>query len=167
MEAAKEVARQIRLRDLGGIIVVDFIDMKSAEHRKKVFHALEEELKHDKAKTNILEISELGLIQMTRQRSRNPVESMAYKVCSYCQGKGATKSAQTMAIDAIRKIKMFFHLNRTVKKIDVVVHPDVASRLFNEDRSSIDYLERHYRAGINIKPDSALHVEQVKVEKAV
>ena len=165
MEAAKEVARQIRLRDLGGIIVVDFIDMKSAEHRKKVFHALEEELKHDKAKTNILEISELGLIQMTRQRSRNPVESMAYKVCPYCQGKGATKSAQTMAIGAIRKIKVFFHLNRAAKKIDVIVHPDVASRLFNEDRNSIDYLERHYRAGINIKPDSTLHIEQVKVEK--
>jgi ribonuclease G len=165
MEAAKEVARQIKLRDLGGIIVIDFIDMKSGEHRKKVFKALEEELKLDKAKTNILQISELGLVQMTRQRSRKTVESVAYQVCPYCQGKGATKSVQTMAIGAIRKMKIFFSSNRSAKRIELAVHPDVASRLFNEDRNSITYLERHYRAGINIKPDTSLHIEQVKIQE--
>jgi len=167
VEAAKEVARQIKLRDLGGIIVIDFIDMKLAEHRKKVFHVLEEELKKDKAKTNILHISELGLIQMTRQRARKSVESIAYQVCPYCNGKGATKTVQTMAISVIRKARAFLNLNRNIKKIEIIVHPDVASRLFNEDRNSINYLERHYRAGINIKPDSFLHIEQVKIEKAV
>lgn len=165
MEAAKEVARQIKLRDLGGIIVIDFIDMKSADHRKKVFHLLEEEVKKDKAKTNILKISELGLVQMTRQRSRKPVESVVYHICPYCQGKGETKSVQTMAIGAIRMIKKFFSANRTARKVEVAVHPDVASRLFNEDRNSINYLEKHYRAGINIKPDPSLHIENVKVEK--
>jgi ribonuclease G len=165
MEAAKEVARQIKLRDLGGIIVIDFIDMKSGEHRKKVFRALEDELKHDKAKTSAFKISELGLVQMTRQRSRRSVESVAYQVCPYCQGKGATKSVQTMAITAIRKIKMFLSSNRGLKRIEVSVHPDVASRLFNEDRNSINNMERYYRAGINIKPNAALHIENVKVEK--
>lgn len=165
MEAAKEVARQIKLRDLGGIIVIDFIDMKSGEHRKKVYRLLEEQVKQDKAKTNILEISELGLVQMTRQRSRKPVESLAYQLCPYCQGKGATKSVQTMAITAIRKIKTFFSANRSAKKIEVAVHPDVASRLFNEDRNSINYLERSCGAHINIKPDSSLHIENVKVDK--
>ncbi len=165
MEAAKEVARQIKLRDLGGIIVIDFIDMKFAEHRKKVFQALEEHVKADKAKTNILHISELGLIQMTRQRSRKPIESIAYQVCPYCSGKGATKSIQTMAITTIRKVKAFFNINRNIRKIEILVHPDVASRLFNEDRNSVTYLERHYRANINIKPDPSLHIEQVKIEK--
>ena len=167
MEAAKEVARQVKLRDLGGIIIIDFIDMKLMEHRKKVFRALEQELKKDKAKTNILRISELGLVQMTRQRSRKTLESVVCQECPYCKGKGVVKSVQTMAIAAIRKIKGFFHLNRSVKKIEVIVHPDVASRLFNEDRDSIVYLERRYGVRINIKPDPLFHVEESKVEKVV
>jgi len=165
MEAAKEVAKQIKLRDLGGIIVIDFIDMNTADHRKKVFHALEEELKKDKAKTNILHISELGLIQMTRQRSRKPFESVVYQVCPYCQGKGATKSVQTMAISATRKARAFFSDNRNVRKIEIIVHPDVAARLFNEDRAYIDSLQKRYRAIINVKLDPSLHIEQVKIEK--
>ena len=165
MEAAKEVARQVKLRDLGGIIVIDFIDMVSGDHRKKVFDALEEEVKKDKAKTNILKISELGLIQMTRQRSRKPFESVVYQVCPYCQGKGATKSVRTMAIIAMRQVKTFFNSNRNAKKIEIAAHPDVASRLFNEDRSYIDGFQRQYRVVINIKPDLSLHVEQVKIEK--
>jgi len=165
MEAAKEVAKQIRLRDLGGIIVIDFIDMNLADHRKKIFHTLEEEVKKDKAKTNILHISELGLVQMTRQRSRKPFESVVYQVCSYCQGKGATKSIQTMAITAIRKAKVFFSHNRNTRKIEIILHPDVVSRLFNEDRSYINNLQRQHRATINVKPDPTLHIEQVKIEK--
>jgi len=165
VEAAKEVARQIRLRDLGGIIVIDFIDMISSEHRKKIFNILEEEVKKDKAKTNILKISELGLIQMTRQRSRKPFESIVYQVCPYCQGKGATKSVQTMAILVTRKARAFLSSNRSAKKIEISVHPDVASRLFNEDRFYIDGLQRHYRAAINIKPEFTLHIENVKIEK--
>ncbi len=166
MEAVKEVASQIKLRDLGGIIVIDFIDMKAAQHRKRVYHALQDELQKDKAKTNILHISDIGLIQMTRQRSRNTVESIAYQVCPYCRGKGATKSVQTMAIAAIRKIKGFYSLNRGIKRIEVFVHSDVASQIINHDAGSVRQLERYYRASINIRPDPALHIEQVKVEKA-
>lgn len=165
MEAAREVAKQIKLRDLGGIIVIDFIDMASGEHRKKVFNALEEEVKKDKAKTNILKISELGLIQMTRQRSRKPFESVVYQVCPYCQGKGATKSVQTVAIMATRQVKTFFSANRNSRKIEIIVHPDVASRLFNEDKAYIDDLQRHCRAAINIKPDPNFHIDQIKIEK--
>ena len=104
---------------------------------------------------------------MTRQRSRKSIESVVYQVCPYCQGKGATKSALTMAITAIRKIKRYFHLNRGVKKIEVLLHPVAASRFFNEDKDSINRLERYYRVNINIKSDPSLHIEQVKIIKIV
>lgn len=106
LEAAREIARQVRLRDMGGIIIIDFIDMKFASHRQSVLAALSEALKRDHhAKTDISTISELGLVQMTRQRVRKSLESVAYQTCPYCQGKGLVKSPATLAIIALRRIK--------------------------------------------------------------
>ncbi|MCM8761378.1 MAG: Rne/Rng family ribonuclease [Candidatus Omnitrophica bacterium] len=104
LEAAEEVARQLKLRDLGGIIIIDFIDMEYAEHRKNVFRALERALENDKAKTKILNISSIGLVEMTRQRVRESIESKSYQKCPYCNGRGIVKSISTVSIELIRKL---------------------------------------------------------------
>ena len=130
MEAAREVARQIRLRDLGGIVIIDFIDMESYQNRKKVRIALTEAMKRDKAKYNILPVSELGLVEMTRQRLRKSLESVAYQICPYCEGRGTIKSITTMSIKALRMLKKYF-VDTRKKEAQLLVHPDVAARLLN------------------------------------
>lgn len=161
-EAAREIARQIRLRDLGGIIVIDFIDMMQAGHRRKVFEALIGSLKRDKAKTDVSPLSELCLVEMTRQRMRRSLESVSFKECPYCQGKGLIKSVPTISIQALRKVKKY--LKETKKKqVELHVHPEVASRLFNEDRQAIESIERTFRGKIIVKADPILHVEEVKL----
>ena len=163
LEAAREIARQLRLRDIGGIIIIDFIDMKLSKHKKRVFDVLNEALKRDHAKTVISSVSEFGLIEMTRQRARRSFESVVYQPCSYCQGKGLVKSPSTMAILALRKTRKM--LQREKKKTFLVfTHPDVASYLVNENRQSIYNLEAKFRAKILIKQDPALHMERLKIE---
>src|SRR3989338_8288133 len=98
LEAAEEVPRQLKLRDLGGIIIIDFIDMEYPAHRKAVFKTLEKQLEDDKAKANILNISSIGLVEMTRQRVRKSMESKSYQKCPYCSGRGIVKSIPTISI---------------------------------------------------------------------
>ena len=162
MEAAREVARQIRLRDLGGIIVIDFIDMMQAGKRRKVFEALTDSLKRDKAKTDVSPLSDICLVEMTRQRMRRSVESMSFRECPYCQGRGLIKSVSTVSIQALRKVKKY--LKETKKKqVELHAHPEVASRLFNEDRMAIESIERVFHAKIIVKADPLLHVEDIKL----
>ena len=162
MEAAREVARQIRLRDLGGIIVIDFIDMMQAGKRRKVFEALIDSLKRDKAKTDVSPLSEICLVEMTRQRMRRSVESMSFRECPYCQGRGLIKSVSTVSIQALRKVKKY--LKETKKKqVELHVNPEVTSRLFNEDRQAIEAIERTFHARIIVKADPLLHVEEIKL----
>lgn len=162
MEAAREVARQIRLRDLGGIIVIDFIDMMQAGHRRKVFEALNDSLRRDKAKTDVSPLSEICLVEMTRQRMRRSVESMSFRECPYCQGKGLIKSVSTVSIQALRKVKKY--LKETKKKqVELHVNPEVTSRLFNEDRQAIEAIEHIFHARIIVKADPLLHVEEIKL----
>lgn len=163
LNAAREVARQIRLRDLGGIIVIDFIDMKSADNRLRVFEELRRAMQEDRAKTNILSISELGLVEMTRQKIRKGLESVTYQECPYCHGRGNVKSAITVSIFVLRKINSTLKKIGTGKKILVRAHPEVASRLFNQDRNSITFLERKFRAKIDIQPESTFHLEQTDI----
>jgi len=165
LEAAREIARQLRLRDVGGIIIIDFIDMKLAKHRKNVFDVLNEALKRDYAKTDISPVSEVGLIEMTRQRMRKSLESVVYQPCPYCQGKGLVKSPATMAIFAIRKLaKMLQKANKGT--LLVFAHPDVASCLLNQNREAIYNLEKRFRTRILVKAHSKLHIEELKVESA-
>jgi len=162
MEAAREIPRQIRLRDLGGIIVIDFIDMRLQSYRKKVFRMLEETLRPDRSKTNILRMSDLGLIEMTRQRTGGPLETMAYQQCPYCQGRGSVKSPATMAIAALRQLRQ--HLKDTRgKKIEIMLHPDVGARLLNEDKRSLSNIERRFRARISIRLEQFLHTEDIRI----
>lgn len=163
LEAAKEIARQLRLRDLGGIIIIDFIDMKEPKHREKVFNVLNEALKRDRAKTDISAVSALGLIEMSRQRTRRSIESVAYQPCTYCKGKGLVKSPATMAILILRKLR------KILQKIDkktvlVFTHPAVASYLVNENRQAIFTLENAFKGKIVIRQDEHLHIEEFRIE---
>ncbi|MBN3038671.1 MAG: Rne/Rng family ribonuclease [Candidatus Omnitrophica bacterium] len=164
LEAAREIARQVRLRDIGGIIIIDFIDMKSRRNRNKVLDTLSSALKRDHhAKTDISNVSELGLVEMTRQRVRKSLESVVYQTCSYCQGRGLVKSSATMSIMALRKIKKVLQTNKK-KTILVFAHPEVASYLVNEHRLALAELENKFRAKVLIKQDTGLHVEKLTIE---
>jgi ribonuclease G len=162
MEAALEVARQLRLRDVGGIIIIDFIDMERHEHRKTLFRTFSEAVRKDRAKTNILKISELGLVEMTRQRIRPSLESAVYNTCPYCEGKGTVKSATTMAIQTIKELRKAIGLTNG-RTVNVYVHPKVSERLLNHEQRTIHQLEKSTRSRIYIFPDGNLHMEDVNI----
>ncbi len=163
MEAAKEIPRQIRLRDMGGILILDFIDMNSQSHRQKVFNVLQNALRKDRAKTNISFLSEFGLVEMTRQRVRRSLESVSFQECPTCQGRGMIRSVLTVSIGALRQVKRTFQIAKK-QVVEVTVHPDVASRLFNEDRDSLATIEAKYQGRVIVKQDAAVHLETVKVQ---
>ena len=138
-EAVGEIVRQIRLRDLGGIIIIDFIDMESAEHRDQVYRALKRALAEDKARTNVLEISELGLVEMTRKRVRQDLRSVLSATCPTCKGSGVTKSDETLVSELFRAIRT---KARTAPDRDIVarVHPDIAAHLEGDQRGDVERL---------------------------
>ena len=164
IEAANEVARQIRLRDLGGIIIMDFIDMEKEGNRNKVYQKFTEALKQDKARSNVLPVSEIGLIQMTRKRMRGSIESKMYDNCPYCKGRGSIKSTLTMAISAIRQMKRMLKSLPHRSKISLYAHPDVAWRLLNEQRYAISFLEDKYKSKITINEDPKKHIEDLSLK---
>jgi ribonuclease G len=162
LEAAWEIARQLRLRDVGGIIIIDFIDMDREYHRRDLFRTLKEAVKKDRAKTNIVQMSELGLVEMTRQRIRPSLESAVYDACPYCEGKGIVKSATTMAIQTVKEIRKAIGTSRS-KIVNVYVHPRVAERLLHQEKKTVQNIERHTRSRLFILPDPALHLEDVNI----
>ena len=164
LEAAVNIAKQIRLRDIGGIIVIDFIDMAQQKHSSEIFRTLIDAVKRDKARIKILKMSEFGIVQMTRQRVRKGVKKVSYQNCPYCGGRGSVKSATTMAIDVLRAIKKELETTR-VRSVSAYVHPNVANYLLNEDRPSITKLEHDHRAKIVIIADPEMHVENFKIQK--
>ncbi|HWO42295.1 MAG TPA: Rne/Rng family ribonuclease [Candidatus Eisenbacteria bacterium] len=163
LEAAQEIVRQLRLRNIGGIIIIDFIDMEKEANRKKVYEALKEALKKDKARTNILKISELGLIEMTRQRTRESLENQLLSPCPYCDGRGRIKSAVTVAYDVLRAIRKQQPALANGKNIIVRLHPDVANFLYDEKSNSLDTLEREINHKIIIKVSESLRHEQYEI----
>ncbi len=165
MEAALEIAKQLRLRDLGGIIIIDFIDMEFPAHRQKVFKALEDAIARDKAKNNILSISSIGLVEMTRQRMRKSIEGSSYEKCPYCSGRGMIKSAPTVSIEAARKLEKFLSHNR-FREVFVSVHPDVSAYISDPKRRIVNLLEKRFRVRIRVMDDASLHMEEVKIEGA-
>jgi ribonuclease G len=163
-EAAEEVARQLRLRDIGGIVIIDFIDMESSVRRKETLSILQNALKKDKARTNIISFSELNIVEMTRQRVRKSLESVSYENCPYCQGKGMVKSDEAMVTSVLRKLRSFIKANRKKQTIEAYVHPRIAQRLVNQDAPAIDSLKRLFRRRISIVSDDTLHVEETKIK---
>jgi ribonuclease G len=161
LEAAKEIVRQIRLRDLGGIIVLDFIDMEETEHRAALFETLESEIRKDRSKTKILQISEFGLIEMTRKRVRQSLERSLTQACPYCGGSGRIKSNTTIALEIWRELMKArdFHEGQDVI---VRVNPVVYGTLSAGD-PIFEEVERNLGIHLVFKPDDSLHHEQFDV----
>jgi len=163
MDAVHEVVRQLRLRNVGGIIIIDFIDMEKEGNRKKVYDALRDALKKDKARTNILKISELGLVEMTRQRTRESLENQLLSPCPHCEGRGRIKSAVTVAYEVLRAIKRQQAAMEDGKNIVVRLHPDVANFLYDEKNNSLENLEREINRRVVIKASQELPHQQYEI----
>jgi ribonuclease G len=161
-EAAVEVARQLRLRDIGGIVIIDFIDLDIPGHRRELVKVLEDALGKDRAKTNLVSFSEICVAELTRQRMRRSVQTVSHQPCPYCHGKGSIKSVVTVAIEAIRQAKQALK-NAQHKTLELLVHPQVAVRLLQEDRPALSALESQSRSKVLVLSDPTLHVEQVKL----
>ncbi len=141
LQAAKEIARQLRLRDLGGVIVNDFIDMRDEKHRRAVEKAMRDAVKRDRARTKILKISAFGLIEMTRQRIRPSLKRSIYQDCTYCQGMAQVKTCESMSIDVMRLLQLAAHREH-VHHVEIRVADDVANYLLNKKRGEIARLEQ-------------------------
>jgi Ribonuclease G/E len=161
MEAAREVARQLRLRDLGGIIVIDFIDMEKEAHRKEVLNALKQELGNDRAKYDVLGISKFGLVEMTRERIHKTVHALSYQDCPYCKGMGKVKSPLTMSVFALKELKRYLSTHQ-VPHVKMALNPAV-SDLILQDKRSLHILERNFRTRIELAPEPAFHLEEIKI----
>ena len=138
--AAREIARQLRLRDLGGVIVNDFIDMRKEKHRRGVERSLRDAMRRDRARTKILRTSPFGLVEMTRQRIRPSLRRSVYRDCPVCNGTGLVKTAESMALEVIRRVLLASH-NAEIKKVIVYVDTDVASYLNNKKRRELARIE--------------------------
>ena len=139
LESVGEIVRQIRLRDLGGIIIIDFIDMEREEHREQVYRALKRAMAEDKARTNVLQISELGLVEMTRKRVRQDLRSLLTMACPACQGAGVTKTDATLAAEVFRALRAKAAAD-VRRELVVRVHPDLAAFLETETRDGLEKL---------------------------
>lgn len=165
LEAAQEIAYQLRLRNIGGLIIIDFIDMEEPAHQEMVLQTLKEVLKKDKAKNSFLPISPFGILQMTRERKRESLYQVFYEPCPYCGGEGYIKSKKTVYYEILRKImKMGNHLRN--KKLEIEIHPEL-SELIGEEIGYLEALEKEYQFTSILKPNKDLmlweykfHIEQ-------
>ena len=159
LEAVKEIAYQIKLRGIGGIIICDFIDMEREKNRERVYQALVEAMASDKARTRISRISDLGLIEISRERVREDLLRTMSEPCHYCEGRGYTRSPTTVAYEIFREIRRL-DTSPEEQKIVIGAHPGVAALLQEEEHQGISDLEREYNAKIIVKADPSLHLEQ-------
>jgi ribonuclease G len=162
LEAVREIVYQLKLRNIGGLIIIDFIDMEKPAHREKVFNALEDALKKDKAKTHILQISEFGLIEMTRKRVRESLVQALCEPCPYCEGRGYVKSHRTVAYEILRQLSREVSTTHA-HTLDVIAHRDVAHLLYDEEAETIAALETKWGGRVEIKANPTFHVEQYEV----
>ncbi|CCO07689.1 Rne/Rng family ribonuclease [Desulforamulus hydrothermalis] len=163
LDAAVEIARQLRLRNIGGIIIVDFIDMAEEEHRQQVLATLEEEIKKDKTKTNILGITQLGLVEMTRKKVRPSLAEVVQKPCPYCEGRGKVLSEETVSIQLKSQI---YQLARqtAAETILVEANPVVAARLIGAGGVNLRELEHKTGKNLYIRGSATHHLEQVSIK---
>jgi ribonuclease G len=162
LEAAKEVADQLRLRNIGGMIIVDFIDMDKSSNREKVLRAFEESLKADKAKANVTKISELGLVEMTRKRTRESLGRMLTEPCAYCEGKGYVKSKTTVCAEILRRLRRDGNTFRA-DGIVVTCNPEIADLLVTVEQSYLEELEKKLQRRIIIAAKKRFHVEKFEL----
>ncbi len=162
LEAAQTISRQLRLRNLGGIIIIDFIDMQSADHKKQVLQAFERHLEKDHAKTNITEVSVLGLVEMTRKRTRESLEHILCEPCSACGGRGVLKTAESMCLEIFREIIREVRQYK-VKKILVLASNEVVEMLLDEEADMLAELEVFLGVRIKFRAEAEYNQEQYDV----
>lgn len=170
LEAAEEICRQLRLRNMGGLIVLDFIDMKSGKDRQAVYLKMKDLLKRDRARTHVLPISQLGLMEMTRQRHTESVHEAVYDDCPYCKGHGVVKSAISMSVEIQRKLAEILrrrHRDESDFQLRVVVHPVVLERLRTADEKRLIEMEKKYFGKLSFRGDPLFHAEQFKIVNAL
>ena len=167
LEAAEEISRQLRLRNIGGLVVIDFIDMKSAAHRDELCKTMKKLIKNDRAKTKVLPLSSFGLMEMTRQREHESIKDQIFNFCPYCGGSGLVKSAVTMSAEIQRKLNSILR-NKKYRKISVRVfmHPDILARLRNSDASLLQEIEDRHDNDLSFRADPALHYEEFRIVDA-
>lgn len=162
LEAVKEISYQLRLRNCGGIIIIDFIDMEKEQNREAVYKALVEALKKDRAKTNVLPISGLGLVEMTRKRTRDTLTRIMCEPCPYCEGTGKVKSTLTVCYDLVRELMKLLRKEK-YGNVFVYAHPEVTERLCGEDLATIETLEETFETSLHIRSENNYHVEQYEI----
>ena len=162
LEAVKEIVRQIRLRDLGGIIVLDFIDMEERKNRQKVLQTVEQELKRDRSPSKVLQVSDFGLVIITRKRVKQSLERVLTEPCPYCSGTGVNKSTSTICYEILSEVKK---IGGELNGHGVVlrVNPEIARALKEEERAVMTDLREALGREITLKPDTHLHHEQFDV----
>lgn len=163
MEAAAELARQLRLRDLGGLIVVDFIDMRNKKHIREVERQVKVSMKRDKAKVDISKISRFGLMQISRQKMGAPIEKGSYRTCEYCQGRGVVRSVETLALYYLRRIQTGI-TRKKVARVECRLPLDVAQYLLNKKRAELADLESRQRAKIDIIPRNEMKPSESQID---
>jgi len=167
LEAADEMARQMRLRNIGGLIIGDFIDMKQRRDQQAVFQRMKDRLRRDKAKTHVLPISPLGLMEMTRQRAQESISGAVYEQCPYCNGRGKVKSAMTMSVELQRALHQTLRRFPDVHELKVIVNPHVLVRLRSEDEELLIEIERKYAGRLTFRGDPAFHHEKFTILDAL
>lgn len=166
-EAVEEVARQLRLRNIGGLVVIDLIDMKFRRHQAAVYRAMKAALKRDRARINVLQISDLGIMEMSRQRAEESIKSVMYVDCPYCQGRGTIKSSLSMSVEIQRQVSAIMRRNRKEdisQVLQVTVHPTVLDRLRREDEELLVQLEQKMEGGrLSFRSDATCHAESFSI----
>lgn len=165
LEACDEIARQLRLRNVGGLVVNDFIDMYSQKHRDMVLKRMRSLVKDDRARSKILPISRLGLMEMTRQREQESLQETVYDPCPYCNGRGKVKSAMSMSVEIQRKLQEVLRLYKHEKgfSVRVIMHPAVLARMKNEDAHLLSELEKKYGKQLSFRGDPSIHLQEFRL----
>jgi ribonuclease G len=164
LEAVKEIAHQLRVRNVGGIIIIDFIDMEKETHREQVLQALQEELKKDRVRTNVTSMSELGLVEMTRKRIRPSLVKTLCEPCSYCDGKGYIKRKATIANEIFREIEREVGLTENTKRNLIIhCHAAIVDWIYEVENETLEHVEKRFGHSIAFKIETTYHLEQYEI----
>src|SRR2546423_5749343 len=163
MEAADEIPRQLRLRDLGGVIICDFIDLRYERHRRDLERRLHDNFKNDRAKTKVLRMSQFGIIEMTRQRMRPSLKRSVYFDCPHCKGSGLVKTPESMSLDVMRRLAIASHDAR-ISRIELTTCPEVSYYLLNRKRQQLAELEAETKKRIVIRQDPTVALDDIRME---
>ncbi len=164
MEAAEEIARQLRLRNVGGLVVIDFIDMKTEADRNTIYNLMKNLTRHDKARTKVLPISQMGLMEMTRQREQESLQSVIFDMCPYCKGTGHIKSTESMSVEIQRELNTITRDKKYKNSfLRIFVHPLVLQRLKEEDAELLEDIENNSSLQLSFRADETLHFEKFRI----